>query len=294
MRRTTIDFDGPVSVIEYGGTGPLAVCVHGLEGSAYNWRPIAERLTKTHRVVAPDLSGFGHTDPGDRPVTVDYNATLIAEVIRHYGGPALLFGNSMGGLISLITASSEPDLVVGLVLIDPAGPLASWLHIKPRTTVMLGAPLLPGIGGTVVNVYRSSRTPEEGVAESYKFVTADPTTVSDEAYEDALEIAHLRREQPWATRSFIQATRSIARYVLRRGTYRKLIHKVAQPTLLVHGTVDAVVGVGTARWIATERPDWSVAYMKDLGHIPMVESPDTFMDVFYLWASAAVISPQSP
>ncbi|MDA2979110.1 MAG: alpha/beta hydrolase, partial [Actinomycetota bacterium] len=274
--------------------GPLAVCVHGLEGSAYNWRPIAKRLAKTHTVVAPDLSGFGHTDPGDRPVTVDYNAELVAGVIRHYGAPALVFGNSMGGLVSMITAATEPDLVQGLVLIDPAGPVASWRHIKPRTTVMLGAPLLPGIGSTVVDAYRASRTAEEGVAESYKFVTADPTTVSDEAYKDALEIAHLRREQPWATRSFIQATRSIARYVLRRGTYRRLIHRVAQPTLLVHGTVDAVVGVGTAKWIANERPDWAVAYMKDLGHIPMVESPETFMDIYDLWAGAAAISPHSP
>lgn len=293
MNRTTIDIDGPVSVIEYGGSGPLAVCVHGLEGSAYNWRLIADRLAKTHTVVAPDLSGFGHTDPAGRPVTVDYNATVVAGVIRHYGGPALVFGNSMGGLVSMITAATEPSLVDGLVLIDPAGPVASWLNIKPRTTVMLGAPLLPGIGGTVVDAYRASRTPEEGVAESYKFVTADPTTVAPEAYDDALEIASLRRTQSWATRSFIDATRSIARYVLWRNIYRKLIHGVSQPTLLVHGTVDAVVDVGTAKWIAKERPDWAIAYMDGLGHIPMVESPDKFMDVYDVWAEAASISTQS-
>jgi pimeloyl-ACP methyl ester carboxylesterase len=36
------------------------------------------------------------------------------------GTPVILVGNSMGGLISILQASAEPDIVAGLVLIDPA------------------------------------------------------------------------------------------------------------------------------------------------------------------------------
>ena len=286
MRRTTIDIDGPVSVIEYGGTGPLAVCVHGLEGSALNWRLIADELTERHTVVAPDLSGFGYTEPLGRPTTIGYNASVVAEVIRHYGGPALLIGNSMGGLVSLIAAAETPELITALVLVDAAGPVGSWSRLNPVTLAKLGTPLVPGVGPKLVDAYRATRTAEEGVVEAYQFVTADPESVDPIAFADALEIAELRRGQPWATDSLVEATRSIAPWVLRRKRYAKMVHRVPHPALIVHGTRDDVVQVDTTRWLAAQRPDWTVAYMKGLGHVPMIEAPDRFMQIFTTWADA--------
>jgi pimeloyl-ACP methyl ester carboxylesterase len=286
MYRTTIDIDGPVSVIEYGGSGPLAVCVHGLEGSALNWRLISDQLGERHTVVAPDLNGFGYTEPLDRPSTVEHNASVVAEVIRHYGGPALLIGNSMGGLVSLITAAETPDLITGLVLVDAAGPVGSWSRLNPATLAKLGTPLLPGVGPRLIDAYRATRTAEEGVVEAYQFVTADPDSVDPIAFADALEVAELRRSQPWATGSLIEATRSIAPWVLRRKPYTKMIHRIPHPALIVHGTRDDVVQVDTTRWLAAQRPDWTVAYMKGLGHVPMIEAPDRFMQIFNTWADA--------
>lgn len=286
MRRTTIDIDGPVSIIEYGGTGPLAVCVHGLEGSAYNWRLIAGGLAQRHTVVAPDLSGFGYTEPLDRPPTVEYNASIVADIIRHYGGPALLIGNSMGGLVSLLAAADTPELITGLVLVGTAGPVGSWSRLNPATLAKLGIPLVPGFGPKLIDAYRATRSPEEGVVEAYEFVTADPSSVDRVAFNDALEIAELRRGQPWATASLVEATRSIATWVMRRKRYTTMIHRIPHPALIVHGTRDEVVQVDTTRWIARERPDWTVAYMKGIGHVPMIEAPDRFMQIFNAWADA--------
>ena len=286
MERTTIDIDGPVSVIEYGGTGPLAVCVHGLEGSALNWRLIADELAEHHTVVAPDLSGFGYTEPLDRPSTVGHNASIVAEVIRHYGGPALLIGNSMGGLVSMIAAAETPELITALVLVDPAGPVGAWSRLNPATLAKLGAPLVPGVGPKLVDAYRATRTAEEGVVEAYQFVTADPESVHPVAFADALETAELRRSQPWATGSLVEATRSIAPWVLRRIRFAGMIHRIPHPALVVHGTRDNVVQVDTTRWLAKERPDWTVAYMKGLGHVPMIEAPDRFMQIVNTWADA--------
>jgi pimeloyl-ACP methyl ester carboxylesterase len=286
MHRTTIDIGGPVSVIEYGGTGPLAVCVHGLEGSALNWRLITNELAQRHTVVAPDLSGFGYTEPLDRPTTVEYNASIVADVIRHYGEPALLIGNSMGGLISMLAAAETPELITALVLVDAAGPVGSWSRLNPATLAKLSAPLVPGLGGRLVDAYRATRTAEEGVIEAYHFVTADPDSVAPVAYADALEIAVLRRSQPWATSSLINATRSIAPWVMRRKRYAKMVHRIPHPALIVHGTHDDVVQVDTTRWLSKERPDWTVAYMKGLGHVPMIEAPEQFMQIFNTWADA--------
>ena len=106
-KRYTIDVGEPVSIVDHGGEGPLIVCVHGLEGSALNWDLIAPKLTKTYRVIAPDLSGFGYTPPHAGGTSVGYNADVVRDVIDHFGGEAAVIGNSMGALVSLYFASGE-------------------------------------------------------------------------------------------------------------------------------------------------------------------------------------------
>ena len=153
------------------------MCVHGLEGSAYNWELIAPELVRTHRVVAPDLSGFGYTPPGDRGVTVDVNAEVVADIIKHFDKEAILVGNSMGGLVSLLTAERHPDLVRGVALINPAAPVTHWARVNPAAAARLSTPLVPLLGGPIVDAYRSTLTPEEGAAEALHFVAVDPGSI---------------------------------------------------------------------------------------------------------------------
>ncbi|MCL1587643.1 MAG: alpha/beta hydrolase [Actinomycetia bacterium] len=286
MYRTTIDAGGKVSVLDYGGSGPLIVCVHGLEGSAYNWNLVGPHLAETHRVVAPDLSGFGYTDPIDDDSTVERNAQLVADVIDYYGGPAILVGNSMGGLISILAAERYPDKVSRVVLVDPAAPVFSWASVVPSAVARLSVPLIPFVGRRLIEAYKQKITPEAGVREALDFVTADISRIAPSVYDAALEIAQLRRLQPWATNALIQATNSIAPYVLRKGRFATLIHKLSQPTLLIHGTQDELIHVEAATWMSLQRPDWTVAYLEGVGHVPMLEVPDRFLSVFDAWEEA--------
>ncbi len=291
MARTTIDAGGKVSVLDYGGSGPLIVCVHGLEGSAYNWDLVAPELAKTHRIVAPDLSGFGYTEPLDGGSSVGRNTRLIADVIDSYGGRAMLIGNSMGGLISILAADKYPDKVSALVLIDPAAPIFSWLGVRPGTAARLSVPLIPIVGKWLIDGYRSSVTPQQGVREALEFVAADADRLDCSVWQSALEIAELRRSQPWSTGALIEATNSIAPYVVRRSRFAELIHRISQPTLLVHGTDDPLIQVRSASWISRQRPDWTVAFFKGLGHIPMLEDPDRFLAVFNSWETSVLVQP---
>jgi pimeloyl-ACP methyl ester carboxylesterase len=286
MNRTTIDAGGKVSILDYGGSGTLVVLVHGLEGSAYNWNLTAPHLAETHRVVAPDLSGFGYTSPLDDDSTVTRNAQLVADVIDYYGGPAILIGNSMGGLISILTAERFPDKVASIVLIDPAAPVFSWTSVNPAASARLSVPLMPFLGPKLIEAYKMKITPEAGVRESLDFVTADVSRLDPSVYEAALEIAQLRRHQPWATDALIQATHSIAPYVLRKAPFSSVIHKLTQPTLLVHGTMDELIQVEAAVWMSRQRPDWTVAYLEGVGHVPMIEVPQRFLAVFDAWETA--------
>jgi len=292
MERYTIDLGGPVSVLDYGGEGPLIVCVHGLEGSAYNWALLAPKLAESHRVIAPDLSGFGFTPPLGGGSSVERNAELVADVVDHFGGDAMLIGNSMGGLISILASELYPHRVNSLVLVDPAAPVFSWSNINFHAAARLSVPLIPWLGSKLIDTFRSQITVDEGVVEALTFVANHPESLVPEVWEHATEIATLRRTQPWATGALVEAMNSIAPYVLRKSQFGRPIHRVTQPTLVVHGTEDKLVNASAARWIGRQRPDWTVVLFEDVGHVPMLEVPDRLHEVFDTWESAT-LAPRS-
>lgn len=277
MTTEIIDIDGPVHIADHGGEGELLVFVHGLEGSHLNWMGVAAPFTEHYRVVAPDLSGFGLTPPANRGSTVDTNAHLVLEIVRRYGdGPAILVGNSMGGLVSMLAAVAEPRLVERLVLVDPAMPPPTIVRADRETVLKLAGPMLPVVGPQLLKLYRATRTPEEHAAESLAFIAAHPELVDPQHSAASVEMAKLRRQMDWAQKAFIDAARSIGAHVLNRRGYRRLIHQISQPTLLLHGTEDRLVPLQAARWVADERPDWDVRIWDDTGHVPMIEDPGRF------------------
>src|SRR5205814_821713 len=104
----TVDLDGPVHYVDFGGPadGPQLVLVHGLGGSCLNWCLLAPHLVTRARVVALDLAGFGLTHPRGRSTTVQANAALLDRFLRTVvGAPAILVGNSMGGMVSILESA---------------------------------------------------------------------------------------------------------------------------------------------------------------------------------------------
>jgi pimeloyl-ACP methyl ester carboxylesterase len=245
-----LDIDGPVHYVDHGGTGPVMVLVHGLAGSHSNWIPLAPRLAEIARVYAVDLVGFGITPPAGRRATVQSNRDVIADFAEAVspGHPVTLIGNSMGGLISLLAAERYPEVVDGLVLIDPALPP-------------------PSVGSIDV-------PPDVMVQETMSLLCAQPDRVPEDAVEAALAMATLRREMDWAPRAFTEAGRSIAAVMMRRRTFQRLVHRVSCPVLLLHGECDRLVPVEASRRLAAERPDWTFQVFPGVGHVPQIEAPD--------------------
>ena len=122
-RSRWVDLDGPVHYADYGGEGTPLLLIHGLAGSSLNWMAVAPSLAETHRVLAVDLLGFGQTPLAGRKATLEANRRMVDRFLRNViGEPAILVGNSMGGLISILEAAAEPARVRGLVLVNPAVP----------------------------------------------------------------------------------------------------------------------------------------------------------------------------
>src|SRR5437879_163777 len=140
-----VDLDGAVHVADFGGDGPAIVLVHGLGGSHVNWLAVGPSLARSARVVAIDLVAFGRTPPEGRSSSVGANADLLGRFIEEeVGGPAIVLGNSMGGMISLMTAARRPGLIAGVVLLDAALPRPSGAGVDGAVALAFASYAVPG------------------------------------------------------------------------------------------------------------------------------------------------------
>ena len=147
MLSRTLDLDGPVHVADFGGAGPTMVLVHGLGGSHANWLAVGPALAAHARVLAPDLPGFGRTPLAGRSAHVHAGVALVDSLLDTVAdGPAILVGNSMGGLIAMMQAAACPEKVAGLVLVGPAQPRPRRALVDPAVALTFAAYVFPGVG----------------------------------------------------------------------------------------------------------------------------------------------------
>lgn len=106
--------------VEVIGSGPDVILIPGLASSREVWRPLATRLSATHRVHLVQLSGFaGHAWSHGDGAFVAPEVEELARYIRTAGldRPAVI-GHSMGGLSGLLLAQAHPELVGRLMSVD--------------------------------------------------------------------------------------------------------------------------------------------------------------------------------
>jgi pimeloyl-ACP methyl ester carboxylesterase len=275
-----------VHYADYGGDGPPLLLIHGLAGSSLNWMAVAPKLAERHRVYALDLIGFGQTPLAGRRASLSSNRQLIDRFISHVvGEPATLVGNSMGGLLSIQEAASEPGRVRGLVLVDPAVPKPSGAAAMEEAFVqgLFLALIAPGVAEVAAVTRGRIVEPEVVVARVLGLVARNPETIGREIIEAHLAQARLRHGVWEAERAFLQASRSlVAAYAARRRLYA-LVAKVVAPTLVVHGAHDRLVPLAAARALVKRRPDWQFHVFEELGHVPMMEDPAAFLAVVQDW-----------
>lgn len=122
----SIDAGGIATNYHDLGDGPPLVMIHGsgpgVTGWA-NWRLVMPDLAHHHRVLVPDMVGFGYTA---RPDGIQYDLdTWVRHALAFLDALKLdqvdLVGNSFGGALSLAIAIRHPERVRRLVLMGAAG-----------------------------------------------------------------------------------------------------------------------------------------------------------------------------
>lgn len=104
--------------VEVMGQGPDVVLIPGFASSREVWRPLARRLSASHRVHLVQLAGFAgeawtHGDGAFVQPAVDDLARYAATLNR----PAII-GHSMGGLAGLLLAQQHPEAVGRVMSVD--------------------------------------------------------------------------------------------------------------------------------------------------------------------------------
>jgi len=246
------------------GTGPTLLLLHGLFLDNSTWNGVRATLAASHRVVTPDLPGFGASEkphPSRFAYTVESYAEVIADLYAGLElGRATLVGHCWGGAVAVTLASRHPELVSELVLV-------SALMEPPKLGAYGWPALVPVVGGLVLRQLWNKRVFAAFFREQ---LLAKPSSLSEAAI-----FAYYEAFNEPAARMSVHET-------LRRGLdVRPLAARAGSlrlPTLVAWGSADRVVPADTGRRLARAIKD-SRLEMLDAGHAPQEERPQELADV---------------
>ena len=272
----TVDLVGPVHYVDFGGTddGQTVVLVHGLGGSHLNWDLLAPLLVPHARVLALDLPGFGRSEPAGRRTTVEANVEVLDRFVAEVAGaPAVLVGNSMGGMLSILAAARAPDAVRALALLDPAIP-GPRRALDPLVAATFAAYAVPLLGERVLWWRRSRQTPLRRVREVLRLCGVDPDALPAEVIDRSVTLIEERQDVEGMDRAFLMAARSLVRQLVDPRGYRAAMASLDVPVLLLQGNRDRLVPVEAARDVARRHPAWRYVELPGVGHVPQLQVPE--------------------
>lgn len=258
---STIEVAGIATNFHEAGSGDPVLLLHGSGPgvSAWaNWQHTIPVLAERHRVLAPDLVGFGYTE---RPTDIRYSAqTWIDHVWGFLDAMKIertsIVGNSLGGFLALATAIKRPELLNRMVLLGTPSP-----------------GMTPSEGLAALRTYEPSL---KGMEELLiKYFAVDPTIITP-------ELVQLRHEASIAPGAFetyrkmeINPKTGASELGIEEGDYAR----IATPTLIVHGREDRVIPVEAGINLMNTLPNADLHVFSRCGHWTQVERASEFSAV---------------
>jgi len=104
-----------------GETGSAVVLLHGLVGSGIYWGKAYDRIADDHRLVVPDLVGFGRSPRPASGYGPDDHVDALCACLDDLSvdGPIVIGAHSLGTLIAIRFAAAYPERVAAIVAVGP-------------------------------------------------------------------------------------------------------------------------------------------------------------------------------
>ena len=243
------------------GEGRPLLLLHGLVGSAKNWRRNISFLSRDSDVYAIDLFNMGESE---RVPGLDAGLEATADRLVAYMDAlglqeADIAGHSHGGAVAMMLAARHPDRVRRLILFAPANPfcdlgkqLISFYQTRFGAWFARLIPFFPRMlkATALSRMYGDPRRVSKGALEGYTEHLNIPGTV-----DHVLQIV-----QRW--------------FVDMRLLRSALTGLAEKPALLIWGDRDRAVGLRSARELQRTLPKSSLLILPGVGHIAFEEMPD--------------------
>ena len=262
-------------VAEAGDPGaPTLLMVHGWPQHWWEWRDLIGPMAETHRVICPDLRGFGWSEAPDRRYNPELFATDLLALLDELGiERTSIVGHDWGGLASFLLCLHHPERVERYLALNIIHP---FLRLTPELVrrnsgrlwyqAVMSVPVLspwamPRLLGFLNRRMRlSSPNPscwEGGVLETF----------TDQMRDPARALAHSRLYR-W---SFFGGIMRIA-----FGQYRGM--RLKTPTLLLFGAEDFAVNPLAVEGFEPYSDDMRLELVPGCGHFIADERPDLVLD----------------
>jgi pimeloyl-ACP methyl ester carboxylesterase len=264
-----------------GGGAPVVLLVHGNGDEADTWRYVIPALEGTYRVLAPDLPGFGRSDPA-RDGSVDALAAFLEDFLEllRLDVPVHLVGSSLGAVVAAQFAVNAPERVRSLTLSGGASPRLGGVQANPGLKGLLE----PGHGEAFYNGLRLGT--QDAAYETLRPYYADLENLPED------DRAFLR-ERVWARvwsdtqrDAFFRALRSL----FAPGAPLELPHGL--PVQLIWGERDGIMPLESAHAILHRLPDAKLEVVRGSGHLPHQERPEAFVKVLERFLSTVSDEPK--
>jgi 2-hydroxy-6-oxonona-2,4-dienedioate hydrolase len=263
-----VEVDGlPIRYLA-AGEGPPLVLLHGAGDNSLDWRWVLPALARDHRVHAPDLPG----SPDSARPAADYSSAFferfVAAFVDALGiGRATFVGNSLGGLVALRLALSEPARVGALVLVDSAG---LGYAVNPAFTSVN----VPGPFEAAMPFWRTSvGAYQRAWGRTALLFARPPGSVPREWLAEQCRLALW----PGYLEAHLTALRALVGPFGQREVLVDRLPLLQVPTLVVWGERDRVFPRSQAKRAVVRLQEGSLALIPNCGHMPHVECPDRFL-----------------
>jgi 2-hydroxy-6-oxonona-2,4-dienedioate hydrolase len=235
------------------GSGPTLVLVHGLADDTAVWQETIAPLAKTHRVIVPDLIGWGKSD---KPL-LSYRIATFSDFLDRFlqqlkVEKAAVVGNSMGGWVVADFVLRYPARVEKLVIVCGVGFASSEQQ--------MGAPL---------EVLKMSSRDE--IRRFLAPAFADKKFVSEEMVDFLIE-QRVRNGDGYTISKFIESMKR------KEDVVDGKLGKIKVPTLVVWGRQDLLTPLAIGQRFQREIPGAKLQIIENCGHMPQQECPAKFVD----------------